>query len=461
MNTMNSQIYEEASEWIILHRSGDLDTEAKQRFDAWVRESPQHLKAYLEMSTLWDDVPTLNRDWNPSANELIARAREDSNVFPLDVDKVPPSTVPGSGGFGVIGTVPNLSEGLPLETPKDLEAQEVLDALKLPEQESTIRAELARASAEPALRAVPVTVPASQSMLMKLLAIAATLILSVGITGWFYLQRNAYTTDIGEQRTIALTDGSSVELNAQTKIRIAYTDNQRTIQLLRGQALFKVAKDPQRPFIVDTKTTQIRAVGTQFDVYKKSTGIQVTVVEGRVAVAAPVPLSKVPGSAVSGQSPRTRESGEAPGHSGTVLNSIPGEVLLSAGQQILIAEGAERPELSLPLASDAETFPASSPSAATAPALTPQSANVEAATAWTQQRLVFDFTPLTEVAEEFNRYNRRALIIEDATLSDFNISGSFSSTNPTLLLRFLRDQPGIVVHETTDEIRIWREDTHG
>jgi ferric-dicitrate binding protein FerR (iron transport regulator) len=84
--------------------------------------------------------------------------------------------------------------------------------------------------------------------------------------------------------------------------------------------------------------------------------------------------------------------------------------------------------------------------------------------------LVFDFALLTEVAEEFNRYNRRPMKVQcGATAAppdaddpcNFKISGSFSSTDPTLLLRFLREQVGIVVEETANEIRISRQGTPG
>src|SRR5262249_22219774 len=78
----------------------------------------------------------------------------------------------------------------------------------------------------------------------------------------------------------------------------------------------------------------------------------------------------------------------------------------------------------------------------------PKRANIAAATAWTQRSLVFDASPLTEVAQEFNRYNRRRLVVESSQLRDFRISGVFSSVEPTLLLRFLRAQPELVVQET-------------
>jgi transmembrane sensor len=84
----------------------------------------------------------------------------------------------------------------------------------------------------------------------------------------------------------------------------------------------------------------------------------------------------------------------------------------------------------------------------------PTPANVAVATAWTQRALVFDLTPLRDVAQEFNRYNVRQLIVSDAKLEDFHVTGAFSSTNPASFLNFLRAQPGIIVEETDREIRI-------
>jgi transmembrane sensor len=81
-------------------------------------------------------------------------------------------------------------------------------------------------------------------------------------------------------------------------------------------------------------------------------------------------------------------------------------------------------------------------------------ADIAVATAWTQRRLVFDASTLAEVAEEFNRYNRRPISIVDASLEGFPITGSFSSTDPASLLRFLEAQPGIQVITADDEIRI-------
>ena len=80
-------------------------------------------------------------------------------------------------------------------------------------------------------------------------------------------------------------------------------------------------------------------------------------------------------------------------------------------------------------------------------------ADVESATAWRQRRLVFSSTPLPEVAEEFNRYNERQLVVGPA-LDTFKISAVFSASDIPSLLRFLRVQPNLVIEESDREIRI-------
>jgi transmembrane sensor len=80
--------------------------------------------------------------------------------------------------------------------------------------------------------------------------------------------------------------------------------------------------------------------------------------------------------------------------------------------------------------------------------------NIASATAWTQRRLVFESASLADVADEFNRYNDRQLIVGDRRLETFHVSGVFSSTDPASLIRFLRARPELRIIETESQIRI-------
>jgi transmembrane sensor len=390
-SSMNTQIYEEASEWIIQHREADLDESAKREFDAWLRRSPEHVRAYLEMSSIWEDVSSLDPTLNPSTKDLIARARTADNVVPLDAT----------------------------------------GASQAPRQ-------VAAAAENPAADAIPVSVKVRKNLSRRQLLAASIAIACVGAGTFAWLDRYPdYSTGIGEQRSITLADGSSIDLNARSRIQIRFSEHERDIDLLEGQALFRVAKDKSRPFVVHSEGAAVRAVGTEFDVYQKKSGTTVTVLEGRVSVldtAAMVQLARkeVPGGPDASRSGPQRFDDPAvvsgpPARTAQLTAGGPHAVFLSAGQQLTVT-----------------------PATISQPA----PANIAAATGWTQHRLVFDSATLSDVAEEFNRYNARQLIITDTRLSNIHISGAFSSVDPALFLRFLRAQSEIAVEETGKEIRI-------
>lgn len=242
-------------------------------------------------------------------------------------------------------------------------------------------------------------------MRRPLLIAASFLVAAAGLGFAVWVNHDpTYTTQTGEQRSIALRDGTTIDLNSRSKMRVRLTEHERIVDLLEGQALFKVAKDPLRPFTVNSGKTRVRVVGTSFDVYRKRSGTVVTVVEGRVSVEAAPPAT-----------------GKA--------HAVPRDIVLDAGQQAKVT----------PMAVEKS-----------------ERANVATATAWTQRQLVFDSATLSDVAEEFNRYNERQIVIGDAALYGFHISGIFSSTDPSSLVRFLRDRRGVRVVETDAEIRIDR-----
>lgn len=381
---LNTQIYEEAADWFVDFREGDIDQDARRRFAHWLRASPEHLRAYLELAAIYNEGPNLDPAHCWDGDEL-----NESNV------------IPGPGAA-------------PLPSDPTLERSHKRLRHRLTERRGLF------------------------------VGFAASLLVAMSLTTYAIYQRGLYTTGIGEQRSITLSDGTNVEVNARTKLRVAFTDHARTIELLKGQALFKVAKDPRRPFIVKSDGTDVRAVGTQFDVYRRANGITVTVVEGKVAVHS----SSAPNAgtaAIEEGAPlqsRTANPKATERSDGAALQLLPssaakphgieahpGEFLLAAGEQVIVTAQAT---------------------------IKPDKPNITAATAWTQRRLVFQGTSLADVAEEFNRYNQRRLVIQNAELGILQITGIFSSTDPTALIRFLQARPGITVTQGKEDIVITR-----
>jgi transmembrane sensor len=338
----------EASEWFIDFRAGDVDGEARLRFIEWLRRSPEHIQAYLEVSGVWSELPSSDPEGRFDIASLIARARNEPDVIPLSQ------------------VVPRLAPPPPAAEPRALR----------------------KLSRRPVLA-------------------AAALLLLTSVTALFLWINSdtarSYSTGIGEQRTIQLPDGSTVELNARSRVKVRLTERRRDVALIEGQALFSVAKDKQRPFVVRAGDAQVRAVGTEFDVYKKQAETVVTVVEGRVETYS--------------------------GADGADAAAI----MVSAGEQLTVL-----------------------PHTVTKPTR----ADTAAATAWVQKRLIFEETPLNEVAEEFNRYNRRPLAIDGAELQTLKISGVYSSTDPASLINFLRSQNSINVIETENQVRVVRRGAH-
>lgn len=378
----NDQTWEQASDWLMRFSEADVDSAAREQFNEWLRRSPEHVHAYLQVSAFWQVADHVGRkdDGSRDIDLLVARARTAGNVLPLaqlDFERGPQLASEAAG----------------------------------PRPDS----ELARPK--------PETVP-------RRLALAASLLIAMaGLGAYVYLQRGIYRTDIGEQRTVNLPDGSTMTLNADSRVTVRYTDMARTIDLDAGQALFKVAKDAAKPFVVRSGSTNVRAVGTQFDVYRKSTGTVVTVVEGRVAVSSSVLEASDPES-VSDISRTRAQAGNA-------------DVLLSAGEQVIVAAAiASRVSRGIELP------------APIAPVIQP--VKVETATAWTTGLLAFDAAPLDEVVREFNRQNAKPLVLEGAGLEAVRITGTFPANGSKRITRFLEERHGVIVHETDDEIRISR-----
>lgn len=197
------------------------------------------------------------------------------------------------------------------------------------------------------------------------LCLVAALVASAG--GYRLWGPRDYETGVGEQRLVRLADGSTVELDTGSKVSVRYSGDRREIRLEKGQALFDVAHDATRPFLVTADGATVRALGTRFDVRRRADGVEVILLRGSVEV---------------------RENKKAE----RVWRLTPGQAVTTT---------------------------------AAAPAPTPT--DVTAATSWTQGRLVFHAEPLSSAVAEVNRYNHDQIVLDATELAHEPISGQFDS----------------------------------
>lgn len=402
---INAQIYEEACEWFLEFRTEETDIAVRAAFDCWMRRSPEHIAAYLEVAAVWSEPAAHDARGKWDTEALIAQARAASdNVLPLAGNRAP-----AGHGLSTLsmkdGNAPNRSadSGIAARASGDLKSPAV-----------TARDNGACPAASPRCR---------QNRVGRRYAFAASVALAIvcaGTTVWYRAQGTTYITDLGEQRSISLADGSIVELNSKTIIRVRYRRHERKVDIRQGQALFKVVSNSERPFVVESNGTRVRAVGTQFDVYRKTLGTVVTVVEGSVAVSPPATALRSTAANRQAQASSVAATDATAKDSDRVL-------LLKADEQVTVA-----PNTSPHIARGAASM----------------------AVAWTRRKIVFSGASLTEVAEEFNRYSARRLIVENPGEYDFRVSGVFSSADVTSIVRFLRTRPGVEVEEGAVEIRI-------
>jgi transmembrane sensor len=341
--SLNDQISQEAAEWLVEFRSGDVGAAGQREFDAWLRASPEHIRAFIEMAALWHEGGGIDPRRELDLEAIIARARSEERIAEL-------SSAQGAGDRGTVAR----------------------------EAGAKRRRNRGGRAAGWAIAAGVVAA-----------VVATSLLLRSGLPS-----PQTYITGVGETRSVLLPDGSKVLLDSKSRLRVSYTAAVRNVELLQGQALFDVVRNPRRPFLVLAGDALVRDLGTVFDVNRLGPGTVVTVLEGRVAI----PTSLQP-------------------------------IYLSAGQQVEVDVGHFPPQ--------------------------PIHVDISSETAWTHGEVVLDSATLTEVAQLFNRYSTRKLVAQDRGAKPLRLSGVFK-TNPKFLMRYLRSRPDIAVTESDSEIDIVR-----
>jgi transmembrane sensor len=336
---IRAAIAEQANEWLVENRSGPLDREARARFMTWLRSSPVHVREYFAIAGLAHDLRAAAKATGIQLEPLLARAR-------AEVDRI---------------------------------------------------AALDSSFSASALAARPRRLPR-----VRLLAAAATLVCVATAAVWmlrdgerFGLPRT-YSTAHGEQIARVLPDGSVLRLNTDSDVTVRYSRGERLVSLDRGQAFFEVTHEVRRGFRVTARNAQILDLGTQFDVYRKSDAVQVTVVEGTVAVYTGPP------------------------------QLLPTAPRLAAGYQVEVRDRVG----------------------------TPRALGARAAVAWLTRQIAFEDRPLGEVAEEFSRYGHIAIEIDDVALRSLPITGEFDAYDIDSFVAFLSTLSDVVVQKTSTHIRI-------
>jgi transmembrane sensor len=253
---------------------------------------------------------------------------------------------------------------------------------------------------------IPPAAPHPRFLMRRRLMIsgAVACLAAAGLAGVFLLpisSQQEFSTGLGEARQVRLSDGSLVTLNTNSKIMVAYTDSVRKIRLIQGEAIFKVAKNKQRPFIVSAHDTDVRAVGTSFTVQLlPEKPVRIVVQEGVVEVVRRDAPAVVP--------VRAKAETQA----------------IVAGSAPIVVQSIARPVVARQLA-------------------------------WQYGRIALENETLADAAEEFSRYSDTRIVVDPA-VAGRTITGLFAADDPVGFAKVAASVLDLRVEEGPKEVRIVR-----
>ena len=218
----------------------------------------------------------------------------------------------------------------------------------------------------------------------------------------------SYGTGLGEQRVVILDDGTRLTLNTATRVRVNLRTNGRSVSVEDGGALFEVARDPHRPFVVRVGGSEVAALGTVFSVRftphdAGASDVAVTLIEGQVSVR-----------------PETYDD--------DAKSSQSGQILLHPGERARLSRTA------------AFGLPAKAPRV--------DRPRVDQVVAWTRGEALFDDASLDQAVAEMNRYSRTPIVlIGGAATARYRVSGLFRTGDNVGFARAVAALHGLTVRE--------------
>lgn len=339
----------EAAEWFVRLRDDSLGMRHRERNVRWLKQSPAHIAELLRIQQVYKVLRAAKLENRPPA----ARGEAGSNVVELMPRMSPPPTE---------------------------------------DSQSRVRFQAWKVAASVACLAVSLLV----GFMLKVVWLDHTL-----------------ETDLGEWRSATLTDGTKVRVGPGSLLRVAFGDDHRSVRLIRGEAMFDVAKDHSRPFFVRSEMVGVLAVGTEFRVSRRGGEDVVTVTEGTVAVY------RDGRDSVRGAIP------EAPAE----IAAATGGVALIAGEQVSVSKSRT---------------------------VAKQKVNVDYEIGWADGWLTYEDKTIAEVAGEFNRRNHIKIVIAEPTIAARRLAFfRGSATDPESFVAALAANSDItVVRDDPDVLRV-------
>jgi transmembrane sensor len=232
-------------------------------------------------------------------------------------------------------------------------------------------------------------------------ALVAVALVATGAAFYFVTpEGTTYATQVGGRQTLTLADGSRIELNTDTVLRLDKTRSKRSITLIKGEAYFQVQHDAARPFVVTTAGHTVTDLGTKFTVRTETDRIEVRLVEGEARLDA---------TGVSKRQPSM------------VLK--PGDVAVATANSISVKREPMRT-----LADDL---------------------------GWRRGLIVFHDTTLADAATRLNRYNTNRLVVDHAA-ANLKINGTFRADDAQTFAQMARDIFGLRITATADNTKLSR-----
>jgi transmembrane sensor len=338
---IRASLIEEAQDWERALKSGD--PAAPAGFTSWIRRSPEHVQAYLQHLSLQEELGGLDPEKLFDLRQLFALTS--GNVVPIT------------------------------------------------------SASVQHRPAQTSARTIPWYYGLAAVVMCALLVLGLALWHTRSTPKW-----TDYVTVTGEQRRVALPDGSIVELNTQSHVRVAYTKQVRDVELIEGEAVFSVQHNEATPFHVHAHGASIEDLGTQFSVYiRPDSSTTVLVLDGRVELSQDARES--PTQRIDSAASKLKE---------------PAATQVSAGQGVRMNSSGK--------------------------VIGRFAVNVAEAAAWREHRVWFEDASLEQVAAEFNRYNTRKIQTEKSpAVAKKRYTATWDPYDPASFIQYLQTDHTLIV----------------